>query len=110
SSLSSRRDLTSYAVARCSALRPDALALRKPESERTMDDRLTSALARRVIPVVTIGDHNAAIGIADALIRGGLPVAEITFRSEAAEQAISTIAKETEVVVGAGTVIGPGLV
>ena len=75
-----------------------------------MHDELDSVLARRVIPVVTLSDPEAAIDVAAALVRGGLPIAEITFRSDAAEQAIAKIASETDVRVGAGTVIDSELV
>jgi len=75
-----------------------------------MHDGLDSVLARRLIPVITLGDPDFAIGVASALVRGGLPIAEITFRSDAAEQAIRTIASQTDVRVGAGTIIDPGLV
>ena len=75
-----------------------------------MHDGLDSVLARRLIPVVTLSDPESAIGVADALVRGGLPIAEITFRSDAAEQAIRTIASQTDVRVGAGTIIDAGLV
>jgi 2-dehydro-3-deoxyphosphogluconate aldolase/(4S)-4-hydroxy-2-oxoglutarate aldolase len=73
-------------------------------------DGLDSVLARRLIPVVTLSDPDSAIGVAAALVRGGLPIAEITFRSDAAEQAIRTIASQTDVRVGAGTIIDRGLV
>jgi 2-dehydro-3-deoxyphosphogluconate aldolase / (4S)-4-hydroxy-2-oxoglutarate aldolase len=75
-----------------------------------MHNELDSVLARRVIPVITLGDADSAIGVAAALVRGGLPIAEITFRSDAAEQAIATIASQTAVRVGAGTIIDSGLV
>jgi len=75
-----------------------------------MQNGLISLLAKRVIPVVTLGDADSAIGVAAALSRGGLPIAEITFRSDAAEKAIATIASQTDVRVGAGTVIDVGLV
>jgi 2-dehydro-3-deoxyphosphogluconate aldolase/(4S)-4-hydroxy-2-oxoglutarate aldolase len=71
---------------------------------------LDSVLARRLIPVVTLSDPESAIGVAAALVRGGLPIAEITFRSDAAEQAIATIASQTDVRVGAGTIIDSRLV
>lgn len=67
-------------------------------------------LARRVIPVVTLRDPASATSIAAALVRGGLPVAEVTFRSDAAEEAIAAIASQTEVRVGAGTITDSGLV
>jgi 2-dehydro-3-deoxyphosphogluconate aldolase/(4S)-4-hydroxy-2-oxoglutarate aldolase len=72
--------------------------------------RLDSVLARRVIPVVTLYDPDSADGVAAALLRGGLPVAEITFRSDAAEQAIATISSRSDVRVGAGTIVDPELV
>jgi len=59
-----------------------------------------------VIPVIAIDDVECALALADALIEGGLPVAEITFRTAAAAQVISKIAKERpQVVLGAGTVL-----
>lgn len=59
-----------------------------------------------VVPVIAIDDAAQAIPLADALIRGGLPVAEITFRTEAARDTIAAIAKERpEIEIGAGTVI-----
>ena len=61
---------------------------------------------RGIVPVVKIEHAGDALGLADALIAGGLPVAEVTFRTEAAAQAIAEIAsKKTEVLVGAGTVL-----
>ena len=59
-----------------------------------------------VVPVVEIDDASNALGLADALIEGGLPVAEITFRTAAAGDALRLIAKERpEVLIGAGTVL-----
>jgi len=71
---------------------------------------LHSLLERRVIPVVTLTDPDSATGVAAALARGGLPIAEITFRSDAAERAIAVIASQTDVRVGAGTIIDSELV
>jgi 2-dehydro-3-deoxyphosphogluconate aldolase/(4S)-4-hydroxy-2-oxoglutarate aldolase len=52
-------------------------------------------LARHVvIPVIAIDSADSAIPLADALIEGGLPVAEITFRTAAAAEVIAKIAKE----------------
>lgn len=60
----------------------------------------------RVVPVVTIEDAGDAAALAGALAGGGLPVAEITFRTEAAAQAIAAIrAARPDVLVGAGTVL-----
>ena len=59
-----------------------------------------------VIPVVAIEDASDALPLAEALTSGGLPCAEITFRTGAAADAIGLIAKSyPEMLVGAGTVI-----
>ena len=59
-----------------------------------------------LVPVVKIDDVSRACGLAQALIDGGLPCAEITFRTAAAADAISAITKKfPEMLVGAGTVI-----
>ena len=71
---------------------------------------LDAVLARRVIPVVTLTDPRVTQDLAAALHRGGLPVAEITFRSDAAEEAIATMASRTDMCVGAGTVVDSELV
>jgi 2-dehydro-3-deoxyphosphogluconate aldolase/(4S)-4-hydroxy-2-oxoglutarate aldolase len=61
-----------------------------------------------VIPVIAIESVDHALGLADALIEGGLPVAEITFRTEAAADVISLLAeKRPELILGAGTVLTP---
>lgn len=61
-----------------------------------------------VVPVIAIDKAEAAIPLADALIDGGLPVVEITFRTAAAAEAIRKIAKERpKLIVGAGTVLTP---
>lgn len=58
-----------------------------------------------VIPVVTIDDPGDAALIAGSLVRGGLPVIEVTLRTARAYDAIRRIASEVpEIVVGAGTV------
>jgi len=79
-------------------------------SESLAPTGLESVLARRVIPVVTLSDADFATSVAAALVRGGLPIAEVTFRSDAAEEAIAAIASQTDVRVGAGTVTDSALV
>jgi len=60
----------------------------------------------RIVPVIAIEDADSALALADALIDGGLPVAEVTFRTVAASAVISKIAKERpEVIIGAGTIL-----
>lgn len=59
-----------------------------------------------VVPVVVLDDAADALPLADALVQGGLPAAEVTFRTAAAADSIRAIAKERpEVLVGAGTVL-----
>jgi len=62
----------------------------------------------RVIPVIAIDDAGAALPLADALLDGGLPVAEITFRTAAAATVIRVLTeKRPELFVGAGTLLTP---
>lgn len=66
-------------------------------------ERLTAA---RIVPVVKIDDPSDALPLARALIEGGLPLAEITFRTPAAEGAIKAIAREfPQMLLGAGTLL-----
>jgi 2-dehydro-3-deoxyphosphogluconate aldolase/(4S)-4-hydroxy-2-oxoglutarate aldolase len=59
-----------------------------------------------VVPVVVIDDLEAAVPLAAALVRGGLPAIEVTLRTPAALAAIERIAAEVPgAVVGAGTVV-----
>ena len=59
-----------------------------------------------IIPVVVIDDAKDAAPLAKALCEGGLPVAEVTFRTDAAEEAIRLMSEAyPEMLVGAGTVL-----
>ena len=59
-----------------------------------------------IVPVIAIDDADKAVPLARALAEGGLPAAEVTFRTAAGEEAIRRIAVELpEVLVGAGTVL-----
>lgn len=59
-----------------------------------------------IVPVIAIDDAEKAVPLAKALVRGGLPAAEVTFRTAAAEEAIRRIVAEVpEMLVGAGTVL-----
>ena len=59
-----------------------------------------------VVPVIAIGSAEYALPLADALLAGGLPVVEITFRTAAAADVIRILAKERPaLIVGAGTVL-----
>jgi 2-dehydro-3-deoxyphosphogluconate aldolase/(4S)-4-hydroxy-2-oxoglutarate aldolase len=70
-----------------------------------------AALGRaRLVPVVVLDDAADAGPLADALVAGGLPVAEVTFRTPAAGDAIRAMADRGDVLVGAGTVLTAGQV
>lgn len=59
-----------------------------------------------VVPVVVLNDAKDAAPLAKALCEGGLPCAEVTFRTEAAEESIRIMTTEyPEMFVGAGTVL-----
>lgn len=63
-------------------------------------------LARvRLIPVITIHDAAQAEPLAEALKAGGLPCAEVTLRTDAAEEAIRIMSQDPDMLVGAGTVL-----
>ncbi len=62
--------------------------------------------AAGVIPVIVIDQVEQAVPLARALVEGGLPVLEVTFRTKAAAEAIAAIRREVpEAVVGAGTLL-----
>ena len=59
-----------------------------------------------IIPVVVIEDAKDAVSAANAMLAGGIDVMEITFRTAAAADAITSVAKSCpDMLVGAGTVI-----
>ena len=59
-----------------------------------------------LIPVIKLDSPAEALPLGKALVAGGLPVAEVTFRTEAAEESIRILANELpELVLGAGTVL-----
>jgi Entner-Doudoroff aldolase len=68
-------------------------------------DRIRSL---RLVPVIVIDDAADAVPLARALAGGGLPCAEVTFRTAQAGKALERISAECpEVLVGAGTVLTP---
>jgi 2-dehydro-3-deoxyphosphogluconate aldolase/(4S)-4-hydroxy-2-oxoglutarate aldolase len=68
-------------------------------------DPLAALRAHRLVPVVAIRDADAATGLAEALVEGGLPIIEITLRTEAAAAALARAAA-----VGRGLVLAAGTV
>jgi len=64
-----------------------------------------------IIPVIVIEKEEQAVPLAKALVKGGLPVLEVTFRTKAAAGAIAAIRREVpEAVLGAGTLLTPQMV
>ncbi|WP_277207980.1 bifunctional 4-hydroxy-2-oxoglutarate aldolase/2-dehydro-3-deoxy-phosphogluconate aldolase [Isoptericola croceus] len=69
-------------------------------------DTLKSLESHRLVPVVVVDDAEQGSRLAEALVAGGLPVAEITLRTAGGLEAIRAVAREhPDVVVGAGTVV-----
>jgi 2-dehydro-3-deoxyphosphogluconate aldolase/(4S)-4-hydroxy-2-oxoglutarate aldolase len=70
-----------------------------------------AALGRtHLVPVVVLDDARDAAPLAGALVAGGLPVAEVTFRTPAAADAIRAMADRGDILLGAGTVLTPAQV
>jgi 2-dehydro-3-deoxyphosphogluconate aldolase/(4S)-4-hydroxy-2-oxoglutarate aldolase len=63
--------------------------------------------ATRLLPVVVIQRASDAEPLAEALVQGGLPSAEVTMRTDAALEALRIMADRHDLVVGAGTVVRP---
>lgn len=59
----------------------------------------------RLVPVVVLDRAEDAMPLAQALVDGGLPIAEVTFRTDAARDSIARMAERGDVLVGAGTVL-----
>lgn len=61
-----------------------------------------------VVPVISLESEEAALPLADALVRGGLPVVEVTFRTASAAAVVRRLVQERpQLTVGAGTVLTP---
>jgi 2-dehydro-3-deoxyphosphogluconate aldolase/(4S)-4-hydroxy-2-oxoglutarate aldolase len=62
----------------------------------------------KLVPVIVIDDPAAAPSLGRALADGGLPVAEVTFRTKGAREALARLTSECpEILAGAGTVLSP---
>ncbi len=71
-----------------------------------MNETLKKIGETGIIPVVVLNKASDAEPLAESLIKGGLPCAEVTFRTDAAEDSIRAIAKKfPDMFVGAGTVL-----
>ncbi len=59
-----------------------------------------------IVPVVVLNDAEDALPLGECLVKGGLPCAEVTFRTAAAEESIRRMVKAfPDMIVGAGTVL-----
>ena len=71
-----------------------------------MEDITESFEKLGVVPVVVLEDAKDAVPLATALVKGGLPCAEVTFRTEAAEESIRLMMEQfPKMLVGAGTAL-----
>lgn len=70
-------------------------------------DVLQPLCAAGVIPVIVADEVDRVRGLGSALKRGGLPVAEVTFRTAPSIRALALLASDRDLFVGAGTVIRP---
>jgi 2-dehydro-3-deoxyphosphogluconate aldolase/(4S)-4-hydroxy-2-oxoglutarate aldolase len=73
--------------------------------EAFMSDVIDRIGALRIVPVIAIDDAADAPALGEALAKGGLPIAEVTFRTAAAADAITAMARQPDLLVGAGTVL-----
>lgn len=79
-----------------------------PTPRATSSDVLSQLRALRIVPVIVIDDALDAAPLAAALTGGGLPCAEVTFRTPSAAEAIRRMVGEfPDMLVGAGTVLTP---
>ena len=73
-----------------------------------MDNNMRNAIAKlkevRIVPVIKINDASRAERLGEILVEGGLPIAEVTFRTDAAADAIREMKKVKGLTVGAGTI------
>jgi 2-dehydro-3-deoxyphosphogluconate aldolase / (4S)-4-hydroxy-2-oxoglutarate aldolase len=74
------------------------------------DDVVSAVGASRILPVVVLDDARHAAPLAAALLEGGLRSVEVTFRTDAAAEAIRVMSERPELLVGAGTVLTPAQV
>jgi 2-dehydro-3-deoxyphosphogluconate aldolase/(4S)-4-hydroxy-2-oxoglutarate aldolase len=72
-----------------------------------MSDVVDRLATSRIVAVLTAADADEAERAGEALLAGGLTSVEITFRTDAAADAIRRVARNDELLVGAGTILSP---
>ena len=69
-------------------------------------NKITARLQKlSVVPVVAVERARDAAPLADVLVEGGLPCVEVTFRTQAAAEAIAILSRRRDLLIGAGTVL-----
>lgn len=76
-------------------------------SDTALSPVLASLAQHKIVPVIALEDAASASPLAEALMAGSLPVAEVTFRTAAAQAAIKAMSAHKGMIVGAGTVLSP---
>lgn len=75
-------------------------------ADKKMEEMKEKLRAMKIVPVVKLDDTEDAVPLAKALVEGGLPCAEVTFRTGAAAESIKRILEAfPDMLVGAGTVL-----
>ncbi|MCW2637653.1 MAG: keto-deoxy-phosphogluconate aldolase [Blastococcus sp.] len=74
-------------------------------AETSPDDPVATIAATRLLPVLVVHDPKHAKPLADALRTGGLPCAEVTFRTDCAVEVLRIMADQPGLAVGAGTIL-----
>lgn len=70
-----------------------------------MPNAIEQIAVHKLVPVIKLDSPDQAVPLCEALVAGGLPVAEITFRTDAAEESIRRARKAfPDILLGAGTV------
>jgi len=70
-----------------------------------MSNVLERVAQLKILPIVVMDNAAHAARFGEVLAAGGLPVAEVTFRTPAAEESVRILAKRGDLVVGAGTIL-----
>lgn len=75
-------------------------------ANKLMEEMKEKIHAMKIVPVVKLNDAKDAVPLAKALVEGGIPCAEVTFRTDAAAESIRNMLEAyPDMLVGAGTVL-----
>lgn len=75
-------------------------------ASKLMEEMKEKIHAMKIVPVVKLNDAKDAAPLAKALVEGGIPCAEVTFRTDAAVESIRNMLETyPDMLVGAGTVL-----